>query len=121
MGVPYLGIGPSAHSFDGKKRGYNIANNVIYIKSIREGKLPYRVDNLSGEDLVNEYIMTSLRTMWGCSLDKLKMDFGVVLDGEELKKLKGLDLIINHGNAIKLTDKGKLLADTVAASLFIGL
>jgi len=51
----------------------------------------------------------------------LKMDFGVVLDGEELKKLKGLDLIINHGNAIKLTDKGKLLADTVAASLFIGL
>ncbi|WP_291783940.1 radical SAM family heme chaperone HemW [Cecembia sp.] len=119
LGVPYLGIGPSAHSFDGKKRGHNIANNALYIKSIREGKLPYQVDELSEEELVNEYILTSLRTLWGCDLDKLNMEYGVQLDQEELKKLINLKLIAIHENAVKLSDKGKLLADTVAASLFI--
>lgn len=121
IGIPYLGIGPSAHSFDGKKRGHNIANNALYMKSIREGKLPYQVDDLTEEELVNEYILTSLRTLWGCNLDKLSEEFGVQLDQVELEKLIELELISIHENAVKLTDKGKLLADAVAASLFIGL
>ena len=119
MGIPYLGIGPSAHSFDGKSRGYNIANNALYNRAIQKGGTPYQIDNLSKQDLVNEYILSSLRTIWGCSMGKLKNDFGVLLDEQEVHKLEKQGMLrLNSGNIV-LTDKGKLLADTIAAALFI--
>lgn len=119
MGLPYLGIGPSAHSFDGKSRGFNVASNALYIKTIKNGESPFQIDDLSKADLINEYILTSLRTIWGCSLEKLKNDFGVSLDEKEISELKNQGMISKKKEIIFLTDKGKLLADSIAASLFI--
>jgi oxygen-independent coproporphyrinogen-3 oxidase len=76
LGKKYIGIGPSAHSYDGEKRGWNISNNSLYIKSIQENKLPIEFEILSETDKYNEYIMTGLRTMWGVSLDKVENEFG---------------------------------------------
>lgn len=120
---PYLGIGPSAHSFDGKERGFNISNNVGYIKKLQEGVLPYEVDSLSDVELANEYILTSLRTIWGISLGYFQSNFGIdLLDQKNglIKKLRDEDMISISSNHLYLTNKGKLLADSIAASLFIG-
>jgi oxygen-independent coproporphyrinogen-3 oxidase len=65
---PYLGVGPSAHSFNGVSRQYNIANNALYIKSIQEGNLSFEAETLTAFDQVNDYLLTSLRTIWGCDL-----------------------------------------------------
>lgn len=121
--LPYLGIGPSAHSFDGKERGFNIPNNVGYIKMLKEGVLPYEADSLSGEELANEYILTSLRTIWGVSLEHLQTNYCIdLLDLKRglIQQLGAEDMISIHSHHIYLTNKGKLLADSIAASLFIG-
>ena len=76
QGKPYLGIGPSAHSFNGKKRSWNVNNNIKYIKGISENILPIERETLSTTDRYNEYIMTGLRTMWGVSLEKIEKEFG---------------------------------------------
>jgi len=76
QGKYYLGIGPSAHSFNGKKRSWNVSNNIKYIKSISENSLPIERETLTTTDRYNEYIMTGLRTMWGVSLAKVEKDFG---------------------------------------------
>jgi len=76
QGKPYLGIGPSAHSFNGKERSWNVSNNIKYIKSISENTLPIEREILSISDRYNEYIMTGLRTMWGVSLEKVELNFG---------------------------------------------
>lgn len=76
QGKPYLGIGPSAHSFNRKERSWNVSNNIKYIKSISENRLPIERETLSTTDRYNEYIMTGLRTMWGVSLKKITKDFG---------------------------------------------
>jgi oxygen-independent coproporphyrinogen-3 oxidase len=75
----YLGIGPSAHSYNGKTRQYNIANNVKYIKDINSGVIPATVEVLSVADQVNEYILTSLRTKWGCNLKEITYLHGIDL------------------------------------------
>lgn len=121
--MPYLGIGPSAHSFDGKERGFNIPNNVKYIKMLKEGVLPYEADGLSGEELANEYILTSLRTIWGLSLAHLQINYGIdLLDLKKglIQQLSAEDMICIHSHHIYLTNKGRLLADSISASLFIG-
>jgi oxygen-independent coproporphyrinogen-3 oxidase len=121
-GIPYLGIGPGAHSFDGKQRGYNIANNAKYIKGINDGFLPFHEDTLSDVDILNEYILTSLRTIWGCNLEKIRNEFSVnLLEKKEsiLSELQDKGLIVMKATSIQLTKKGKLLADSIAASLFI--
>jgi oxygen-independent coproporphyrinogen-3 oxidase len=119
---PYLGIGPSAHSFDGKHRGYNIANNSLYIRSLEINELPYTQEDLIGSDLANEYILTSIRTIWGIDLAWLKSNFGIDL----IKEKNSLVSQLSHQNLIKIGDdkiilsnKGKLLADSIASSLFI--
>ncbi|MCH7398502.1 radical SAM family heme chaperone HemW [Belliella sp. DSM 107340] len=121
-GIPYLGIGPSAHSFDGKERGSNLANNAKYIRNISNGINPFDVEPMSDEDLINEYILTSLRTIWGTDISfvntRLKMDF-VLQKKRMLKQLEDENLIEIQNNHILLSKKGKLLADSIAASLFI--
>ncbi len=76
QGKSYLGIGPSAHSFNGKQRGWNVKNNSKYIKSIEDGQLPIEIETLTKTDQYNEYVMTGLRTIWGVSFHKVEADFG---------------------------------------------
>jgi oxygen-independent coproporphyrinogen-3 oxidase len=74
----YIGIGPSAHSYDGVSRSWNIANNTLYIKALDADELPNEIEILSEADRFNEYIMTGLRTIWGVSLNRIKSEFGQV-------------------------------------------
>ena len=118
----YIGIGPSAHSFNKTHRSWNVANNAKYIKSISEHKLPNEVEKLSKEDLFNEYIMTGLRTIWGISLDKIMNDFGeTYIDYLENQSKKYIDeeLLYIENQILKTTQKGKFLADGIASDLFI--
>lgn len=121
-GVPYLGIGPSAHGFDGHERYINIANNAKYMESLFKNQLPETVEQLSKADKFNEYIMTSLRTMWGTDLNKIERDFGKRssdLVKKELKPLVAEGKVYLSENKIYLSNEGKLFADGIAASLFI--
>ncbi|AUD00485.1 radical SAM family heme chaperone HemW [Spirosoma pollinicola] len=118
----YLGVGPSAHSYNGYSRQYNIANNSLYIASIRRGELPATVEVLSMADQVNEYLLTGLRTKWGCSLAELD----TLLSGDFSKKqARDLDAMYatgwlsRNGDQLLLTQSGKLFADRVAATLFV--
>jgi len=126
-GEQYIGIGPSAHSYDGKKRGWNITNNAKYIKAITTNNLPIEYEILTKENQFNEYVMTGLRTIWGVSIKKITNDFGEDYTKELLKnaqKFINTDLleIISNNNATEIlvtTKKGKFLADGIASSLFI--
>jgi oxygen-independent coproporphyrinogen-3 oxidase len=120
--VPYLGIGPSAHSFDGKTRGANLANNALYVKGMENGSFPYTPEILVGTDRVNEYILTSLRTIWGLDIDHVAALSGIDMLAEKAKMLDRLiseKLVFPKDNHLFLTKKGKFLADSIAASLFI--
>jgi oxygen-independent coproporphyrinogen-3 oxidase len=123
QGKPYLGLGPSAHSFDGTaRRRWNVANNAHYLQSILTAKIiPYEEETLTPVERLNEYIMTSLRTMWGCSLDKIAAGW----DGNYVKQiLEAAQAFIDDGrliaqeNTLLLTKKGKLFADGIASELF---
>jgi oxygen-independent coproporphyrinogen-3 oxidase len=120
-GAKYLGLGPSAHSFDGESRQWNIANNAQYLKAIQNGFSSFEKEIISPETRYNEYVMTSLRTSWGCDLNELKKI------GGEFEKffLKNVipfitnELVEEKRNRIYiLTEKGKLLADNIAMELF---
>lgn len=121
-GIPYLGIGPSAHSFDGRNRRSNIANNSLYLKSIlNEKKVVYDVEVLTDVQRLNEYLMTSLRTMWGSSLKKIEEDWGA----QALSAIKKASQIFIEkkwltleNEALLLTNEGKLFADYIASELF---
>ncbi|WP_289038701.1 radical SAM family heme chaperone HemW [uncultured Zobellia sp.] len=118
----YLGIGPSAHSYDGVSRGWNINNNPKYLKSIEKGELPMETETLSVTDTYNEYVMTGLRTIWGVSLSRIASDFGekyreyALMQAE--KHLKDNLLHIN-GDTLLTTKKGRFLADGLASDLFM--
>lgn len=120
-GKPYLGIGPSAHSYDGKSRSWNVANNTKYIKSLALGELPLEREILSNENKYNEYIMTGLRTKKGVSLKKIEAEFGEefleYLMEQALKPLKNELLILKDGN-LKISKKAKFLGDGIASDLF---
>ena len=121
-GKPYLGIGPSAHSFDGNKRSWNISNNIKYIKSINEGNIPLEFEVLSVTDKYNEYIMTGLRTMWGVSLVKVENDFGKRYRDyllEQVEKHVENQLLYIEDDTLKITKKGKFLGDGIASDLFL--
>lgn len=121
-GKPYLGIGPSAHSFDGKSRGWNVANNTKYIKSIEAGILPSEREFLSKQDRYNEYIMTALRTAKGVSLLKVEADFGPdflnYLSEQAQPHLKSGLLELANGT-LRISRKGKFLGDGIASDLFM--
>ena len=113
QGKKYLGLGPSAHSFNGSERQWNIANNNIYIESINNGKISFEREVLTVTQKLNEYIMTSLRTTEGLNLDIA----GVVLL-DRSKKFIDSGLVKLKNNSLQLTREGKLLADGIAAELF---
>ena len=132
QGKSYVGIGPSAHSFNGKERSWNLANNTKYIQSIQAGNLPLTSEKLTLNDRYNEYIMTGLRTIWGVSLSLIETDFGKDYKNHLLTEAK--DFIQKDLLAITLSDldekkkgvekliiteKGKFLADGIAAELFM--
>lgn len=123
-GVPYLGIGPSAHSFDGRNRLSNIANNVAYIKACASGDLSemQETDILSEQDRLNEYMMTSLRTQWGCDLSKIEAEWGkdsVLAIKASSQPFIEKNWLLLRENRLLLTLSGKLFADHIAASLFV--
>ncbi|WP_298545650.1 radical SAM family heme chaperone HemW [uncultured Aquimarina sp.] len=118
----YLGIGPSAHSYNGKERSWNINNNIKYIKALQENKLPREIETLTTTDKYNEYVMTGLRTIWGVSLQKIENDFGLSYKEYLLKQAqKHLDehLLFLDGNILIVTKKGKFLSDGIASDLFL--
>lgn len=121
QGKKYLGIGPSAHSFDGISRSWNVANNVRYIQHIDQQNLPSEKEYLSFADRYNEYIMTGLRTIWGVSLDKVQADFGAKFENylrhNAQKHLDNQQLII-EGNHLKTTLQAKFFTDGIASDLF---
>ncbi|WP_333694309.1 radical SAM family heme chaperone HemW [Flavobacterium sp.] len=122
LGKKYIGIGPSAHSYDGKKRGWNVSNNSLYIKSIKEGKLPIETETLSKTDRYNEYVMTGLRTIWGISLDRILNEFGqTYLDYLNQQAAKYIEdhLLFVDENILRTTRKGKFLSDGIASDLFL--
>ncbi len=118
-GIPYLGLGPAAHSFDGKNRQWNIANNPRYIQLIQTGKEKwFEKEILTEKDRYNEYVMTRLRTHWGCTLDEIRPEFhDHFLDS--ITPLIADDLVYNRKAAYGLTQKGKLFADQIAMELFL--
>ncbi|SDR71633.1 oxygen-independent coproporphyrinogen-3 oxidase [Polaribacter sp. KT25b] len=122
LGKPYLGIGPSAHSFDGNQRSWNVRNNSKYINSIAENQLPIERETLSKTDCYNEYIMTGLRTVWGVSFDKIKVDFGekyIEYLENQSKKYIEQELLVLENRILRTTKKGKFLSDGIASDLFI--
>lgn len=119
-GVKYLGIGPSAHSFNGDTRQWNIANNARYLAGLADGNIPAETEALTEENHLNEYIMTSLRTMWGLDLQKLES----IAAGTKPILLKEATSFLEKGwllrnaDTLTLTQEGKLYADHVAGGLF---
>lgn len=121
-GVPYLGIGPSAHSFNGTSRQWNIANNPKYIKAIMKNEVPMETEMLTEADKFNEYIMTSLRTKWGIDTHYLNQHFPsefMQAMNEYLPKYIEEEKIKQERSIYTLTQKGKLLADQIASEFFI--
>ena len=122
QGKPYLGIGPSAHSFNGKKRGWNVRNNAKYITALHQDTLPITYEELSKKDRYNEYVMTGLRTIWGVSLEKIQNEFGPTFEKylkKQAEKYVREHLLFWDGNLLLTTKKGKFLADGIASDLFM--
>ncbi len=120
-GQLYLGLGPSAHSFNKKTRQWNVANNMKYIKGVMRNELSFEVETLSPTDQYNEYVMTGLRTIWGVDLMKIKL-FGNIYEAHFVDVVTPFikeELIIREGNQFVLTQKAKFLADGIASELFI--
>lgn len=118
----YLGVGPSAHSFDGDTRQWNVYNNSIYLRTLKNSEIPFEREELTGKDKLNEYLLTSLRTMWGMNLDFVKNNFGNDAAFELEKKLSLLideQLVELKDNNFILTRKGKYFADKISLQLFV--
>ena len=117
QGKKYLGIGPSAHSFDGISRQWNVSNNAIYIDSLKKKIIPCEKEFLTPVQQLNEYIMTSLRTIEGLDLDHVEEGMGWELRVMS-KKFIERGLLVEEKNHLMLTREGKLLADGITAELF---
>ena len=121
--VKYLGLGPSAHSYDGNSRQWNVSNLTKYIQLVNtDAECYYEKEILSKEDKFNEYVMTSLRTSWGCDVEKIERDYGKSYAQHFLKNVKKyLDsgIMLMKDNNFILTDEGMLFADGIAAELFV--
>jgi oxygen-independent coproporphyrinogen-3 oxidase len=121
LGKKYLGIGPSAHSYDGVSRSWNVANNTIYINKIEADVLPNEMETLTLTDRYNEYIMTGLRTIWGVSLRRIEMEFGKdYLDylNQQMQSFLIEGLLVVEDEVLRPTKKGKFLTDGIASDLF---
>lgn len=121
LGKKYIGIGPSAHSYDGTSRSWNVANNNLYLKAISNNELPGEREILSPSDRYNEAVMTGLRTIWGVSFDRIEKESGkqyVEYLTRESRKLVADGLLEIHNRTLKTTPKGKFLTDGIASDLF---
>jgi oxygen-independent coproporphyrinogen-3 oxidase len=117
----YLGLGPSAHSYDGVSRQFNVANNAAYVRRIESGEIPSEREVLTTADKINEFFLIGLRTSAGCDLSQLS-EYGFHLSDRHrryVEELVRLDKMVMDGSLLKLTNKGKLLADKIAADLFV--
>lgn len=116
----YLGVGPSAHSYNFESRQSNINNNSQYTKSINSGTVPCEIEILNKENKINEYIFTTLRTQWGCDIEYLKKELGYdLLQSKVLKMLLEKQFINLENKVLTLTRSGKFLADQIALDLFV--
>jgi oxygen-independent coproporphyrinogen III oxidase len=121
-GAHYLGLGPSAHSYDGRTRQWNVANNARYIKALEEGRTDHETEELSKEQRYNEYILTTLRTTWGTDLGHIEKYFGKDLVRHCLTESDehfSAGVLVRKENHLFLTEQGKLVADRIASDLFI--
>jgi oxygen-independent coproporphyrinogen-3 oxidase len=121
LGKKYMGIGPSAHGYNGVSRSWNVSNNIVYLKSIQDEKLPNEIEVLSVTDRYNEYVMTGLRTIWGVSLNRIEKEFGQsYLDYlmKRAQKFLNDDLLSVENKILKSTNKGKFLTDGISSDLF---
>lgn len=119
---PYLGVGPSAHSYNGTSRQYAISNNSLYLQAIQKGESPFTIEKLTDADHVNEYLLTGLRTKWGCQLDLLEQlsNFQFLNTNRQLIiELTNKSWIHILDNTLMLTEAGKLFADRITSELFI--
>jgi oxygen-independent coproporphyrinogen III oxidase len=122
QGKHYLGLGPSAHSFNGYSRQWNISNNALYIKSIGQGIIPCETEELTAVQQLNEYIMTSLRTMEGLSLATISKKWNNTAAKKirlSSKKFIQQEMMFEKDDNLMLTKKGRLFADGIAADLFV--
>ena len=122
QGKPYIGIGPSAHSFNGNERLWNVKNNSTYIKSIQDNHLPVEKETLTKTDRYNEYIMTGLRTMWGVSFSKILSDFGksyLTYLQQQAQPYIEEHLLYIDNDCMYTTKKGLFLSDGIASDLFM--
>ena len=120
--VKYLGLGPSAHSYDGNSRQWNVSNLTKYIQLVGNSEEYYEKEILTLDDKFNEYVMTSLRTSWGCDIEKIERDYGRSYASHFLKNVKKyleMGEMLKDINTYKLTDEGMLFADGIAAELFV--
>lgn len=119
-GEPYLGVGPSAHSFDGRSRQWNVANNARYLRALEAGELSFEREELTPAQRYNEYVMTGLRTIWGCELrhiDAIGPAFSTFFLSEIVPFLHE-GAVEQNGETYRLSRAGKLFADRIAAALF---
>ena len=122
LGGHYLGLGPSAHSFNGTSRQWNVANMKQYIESDTVDKIVLEKEILTEEQRYNEYIMTSLRTSWGCDIEHILNVFGKrysVLFNKSIQPYLKSGQLVQHENQFVLTETAKLFADGIAADLFV--
>jgi oxygen-independent coproporphyrinogen-3 oxidase len=118
----YLGIGPSAHSYDGISRQHNVANNAKYLRALVEGTVPFKREILSRYDQINERVMTGLRTKWGCNLESLKNELHYDLYQEHTVYIDQLikeDKAVLREGQLMLTNRGRLMADGIAEAFFL--
>lgn len=118
----YLGVGPSAHSFDGVSRQANVSNNHTYLNSIRERIVPATKEMLTRKEHINEYLMTSLRTSWGCDLNYLNLTHQYNLLADQHAYIENAitkGLIIVDQNVLRLSRAGKMHADKISSDLFL--
>jgi oxygen-independent coproporphyrinogen-3 oxidase len=122
LGKKYMGFGPSAHSYDGTTRSWNISNNPKYLKAIAKYELPRETEFLTKADKYNEYVMTGLRTSWGISLERIQNEFGEKYSGhlnQQAQKYLENQLLIQFEDNLVVTKKGKFLVDGIASDLFV--
>ena len=122
LGKKYLGVGPSAHSFNGATRQWNVASNPLYVKGWMNGIPEFEIETLDSRSQHNEYLMTRLRTSWGIDLEHIRNEFGVDLwqtENDYLLQLLQDGLMVKENSTLTLTTQGLLQADRIASELFI--
>jgi oxygen-independent coproporphyrinogen-3 oxidase len=120
LGGTYQGFGPSAHSFNGISRQWNLSNNSLYIKKVSEGTGYYDGEVLGLKERYNEHVLTRLRTIWGCDLEEMAKKFGTdVAEHFRLEALKKKQFFVADGGVLKLNGDGMLYADGIASDLFL--